>query len=151
MPAANRRIKDLIDNTTNGKVLPFLNLLNEAREKEKISHQRLNRLFSVDTRTGKWPGVPHEIFEAILLKFSGIDAFWLITGQEKSGTETMPDQNLLTQMKNEVTKMEQSLTSFRINLGKLFASASPSFGPEINEDSKGMVITEGKTHQTDTH
>lgn len=108
MPGANRRIKDLIDQKTKGKVLPFVNMLNEASQGITISHQRLNRLFDVDNRTGNWPGVPHEILEAILLRFPDVDAHWLVTGKEKSGPSTVPD-HLLTQLKNQIKDLQVSL------------------------------------------
>ena len=109
MPAANKRISDLIDATTGGKVLPFLNILNEGR-KDKISHQRLNRLFDVDSRTGNWPGVPHEILEAIILKFPNVDAHWLVTGQKKEAdANPAPAQNLLTLIETEAKTMQLSL------------------------------------------
>lgn len=108
MPEANKRIKSLIDGETKGKVLPYLNMLNEVTGERKLSHQRLNRLFSVDTRTNSWPTVPIDILEAILLRFPDVDAYWLITGKEKSDSME-PDLGLRTQMQSELDAMRASL------------------------------------------
>ena len=74
LPVENQRVKKIIDFTTNGNVLQFSKEIG-------ISQPRINRLFSIDTRSGKYPLVSFEIVQAIINKFVNINAEWLLTGQ----------------------------------------------------------------------
>lgn len=74
LPIENQRVKNVIDFTTKGNVLQFSKEIG-------ISQPRINRLFSIDTRSGKYPLVSFEIVQAIINKFVNINAEWLLTGE----------------------------------------------------------------------
>ena len=74
IPEINKRIKELINHYTGGRVAPFSELLNG------VSQQKLNRLFNIDTRTGKYPLVTTDILVAITEKFVDINSEWLLKG-----------------------------------------------------------------------
>lgn len=74
IPIENQRVKRVIDFTTNGNVLQFSKEIG-------ISQPRINRLFTIDSRSGKYPLVSFEIVQAIINKFVNIDAEWLILGK----------------------------------------------------------------------
>lgn len=75
LPVENQRVKKIIDFTTNGNVLQF-------SKEVGISQPRINRLFSIDSRNGKYPLISFEIAQAIINKFVNIRAEWLLTGEE---------------------------------------------------------------------
>jgi hypothetical protein len=108
LPGPNKRIREIIDQKTNGNVLKFATEISKGLEDGAVSQQKLNRLFNLDTRTNKYPTVPQDIFEAILRRYPEIDAHWLITGQEKSGTQ--PDQGVSRSLsKAELAAIKESL------------------------------------------
>jgi hypothetical protein len=73
LPELNRRIKDVIDYKADGNVKKFSEVVN-------ISQQKVNRLFNIDTRTGKYPTVPSDLLTCITELFVDIDLKWLLTG-----------------------------------------------------------------------
>lgn len=75
LPVENQRVKKIIDFTTNGNVLQFSKEIG-------ISQPRINRLFSIDSRNGKYPLISFEIAQAIINKFVNIRTEWLLTGEE---------------------------------------------------------------------
>lgn len=75
LPVENQRVKKIIDFTTNDNVLQFSKEIG-------ISQPRINRLFSIDSRNGKYPLISFEIAQAIINKFVNIRAEWLLTGEE---------------------------------------------------------------------
>jgi hypothetical protein len=57
-------------------------MLNEAApEDEQISQQRFNRIFHIDGKTKKYPGVPTTITTAITRKFVNVSSKWLLSGE----------------------------------------------------------------------
>lgn len=74
LPLENQRVKKIIDYYCNGNELQFSKEIN-------ISQPRINRLFSLDSRSNKYPVVSFEIIQAIINKFINIDSTWLITGK----------------------------------------------------------------------
>lgn len=74
LPSENQRIRDIIDHYCNGNELMFSKEIG-------ISQPRINRLFSLDARNGKYPIVSFEIVQAIINKFINIDSDWLLTGR----------------------------------------------------------------------
>lgn len=74
IPEINKRIKELINHYTGGRVAPFSDMLNG------VSQQKLNRLFNIDTRTGKYPLVTTDILVAITEKFVEVNSEWLLKG-----------------------------------------------------------------------
>ena len=83
LPEINDRIRQLIDLYSNGSVKKF------AENLPNVSQQRLNRLFNVDTRTGKYPIATTDIIVDITEMFVEISAEWLLTGKgEKFKTKT---------------------------------------------------------------
>ena len=93
LPIENQRVKNVIDFTTKGNVLQFSKEIG-------ISQPRINRLFSIDTRSGKYPLVSFEIVQAIINKFVNINAEWLLTGEgemlksENTSTETSKEESV---------------------------------------------------------
>ena len=73
MPELNKRIKQLIDFSTNGVVKKFA-------ESVGLPQQTLNRLFVIDHRTGKYPLATTEILLKITEKYD-INACWLLNGE----------------------------------------------------------------------
>ena len=52
LPEENNRVKKLIDHYAKGKVAAFVKRLNDPKKPdEEISHQRLNRIFNIDSRS----------------------------------------------------------------------------------------------------
>ena len=73
MPELNKRIKQLIDFSTNGVVKKFV-------ESVGLPQQTLNRLFVIDHRTGKYPLATTEVLHKITEKYD-INACWLLNGE----------------------------------------------------------------------
>lgn len=71
----SQRIKLIIENESDGKVVEF------ASKLDGISYQLLSRLFKRDTRSGKFPTPSTEIILAIINKFTQYDPRWLMTGE----------------------------------------------------------------------
>lgn len=75
LPAENKRIEELVKEFGKGKVSIFIRQLNG------ISHQSLNRLFHIDSRTNDYPGVSSDIIQAIIKAFPQVNTSWLLTGE----------------------------------------------------------------------
>jgi len=90
LPIENQRVKNVIDHFCKGNVSRF-------SKEIKISQPRVNRLFTIDTRSGKYPLVSFEIIQSIINKFVDIDPEWLIVG------------------KGEMLKQKTTITPMRIN------------------------------------
>ncbi|MCL2435929.1 MAG: hypothetical protein FWD09_07325 [Lentimicrobiaceae bacterium] len=97
LPELNKRIKQLIDFSTNGVVKKFA-------ESVGLPQQTLNRLFVVDHRTGKYPLATTEILLKITEKYD-INACWLLNDEgemlrnptAQEGTQGLPYK--MTQVK----------------------------------------------------
>lgn len=74
LPIENQRVKKVIEYSCNGNELQF-------SKEIKISQPRINRLFSKDSRSDKFPLVSFEIIQAIINKYVNINSEWLITGR----------------------------------------------------------------------
>lgn len=74
IPEINNRIKQLVDYYANGKVLQFSKIIG-------VKQQTVNRLFNVDTRTGKYPLVTTEVLIAITEMLVEVSGTWLLTGR----------------------------------------------------------------------
>lgn len=61
MPIRNQKLRELIDSQFNGNVSEFAKTIGK-------SQQVINRLFSIDKRSGKYPTISNEIEKAILAK-----------------------------------------------------------------------------------
>lgn len=79
MPGQNKRVKELVDLYAQGNVSRFVRLLHDAGH--EVSQQKFNRLFNIDTRTEKWPGVPTDVIKAITAAFPEVSYSWLLTGE----------------------------------------------------------------------
>lgn len=76
---------EIIEYKSNGNVNKFSQLIN-------VSQQKLNRLFLIDTRTGKYPTVPSEVLTRITEMFVEINAGWLLTGKGKMTVDNKPER-----------------------------------------------------------
>lgn len=74
LPIENQRVKKVIDMYCDGNELRF-------SKEISISQPRINRLFSLDPRSGKYPIVSFEIIQAIINKYIFLSAEWLISGR----------------------------------------------------------------------
>lgn len=73
LPAINQRVKDLVKDLKRGNVTAF------SRDLGYSSPQRINRLFKIEPRVGRYPGVSLGIIMDISNKFD-ISQDWLIHG-----------------------------------------------------------------------
>ncbi len=78
MPSINKRILELIQTHTQGNVSKFAKLCNMS------SSQKLNRIFSLDSVSKKFPVPSTEIILDIANNFSEVDLNWLIRGNSFS-------------------------------------------------------------------
>lgn len=112
LPIQNRRIKELVRHFSDGNVAAFSETL------DNISYQSLNRIFNIDSRSQKYPGVSSEIIKAITTRYPNINIDWLLHGKGsmlKVGEEGIsvlsknftPDQ--LFAMFLEVTKAQTTI------------------------------------------
>ena len=76
MPGINARIRQVIDYHSNRNVRKFAETIN-------IPQQKLNRLFNIDTRTGKYPVATTDIIQSMTEMYVDIDPDWLLTGKGK--------------------------------------------------------------------
>lgn len=83
LPGINRRIKELINEETFGKVRPFAELIGFQQP------QKLNRLFKPDSRNGEYPIPSTDIILAIVDKFSDLNIEWLLKGKGKPKKEVV--------------------------------------------------------------
>lgn len=74
LPPLNQRVRELINEFTMGNVSKF---------SDSIGHspQKINRLFSIDSRSGKYPEPSLDIVNSITNKYSTIEPRWLNNGQ----------------------------------------------------------------------
>lgn len=92
LPAKNKRVKDIIDQYANGKVVKFVSMLNETEAGRNISQQQVNRIFNIEKRgrAEKYPGVSSVITDAIVSRFKDVNPAWLLTGE---GEEKMKNNS----------------------------------------------------------
>lgn len=87
MPEPNKRIYDLIQERCEGNAKKFA-------EKIGVSQQVLSRIFRVDPRSkeNKYPSISDDIKEGLLKAF-GLDEVWIITGENRNGTNNNDSSN----------------------------------------------------------
>lgn len=78
LPPINQRIQDLIDKHSDGSVRGFANDIGLE------SSQKLNRLFNLDGRSGKYPEPSLPILTAIANKFDTVSIDWLVYGKDSA-------------------------------------------------------------------
>lgn len=74
IPEINKRLKQVVDYQSSGSVNKFSKLIN-------VSQQKLNRVFSIDKRTGKYPTIPTEIFVKLTEYCDEINVTWILSGK----------------------------------------------------------------------
>lgn len=72
-PEINKRILQLIEYYANKSVKKFA-------ENIQIPQQTLNRLFNIDSRTGKFPVATTDVLVSITRIYVDVDANWLLSG-----------------------------------------------------------------------
>lgn len=80
LPEINGRIKQIIELYTDGNVSKFADIIG-------FSQQKVNRLFTIDTRTEKFPVATLDIVMKISEMFVNIDPDWLLHGRGKINRE----------------------------------------------------------------
>ncbi|TSE02678.1 hypothetical protein [Aquimarina algiphila] len=98
LPGINRRIKELINEETFGKVRPFAELIGFQQP------QKLNRLFKPDSRNGEYPIPSTDIILAIVDKFSDLNIEWLLKGKGKQKKDAL--QNTQSEDNVELTESD---------------------------------------------
>lgn len=115
LPEENKRVKKLIDLYCKGNINQFSKLIN-------VSQPRINRLFNLDQRSGKYPIVSFDIAQSIINKFIDVNAEWLLIGEGemlKSTTDhpQMENETIIAQKKliamqeKEIARLEQELSA----------------------------------------
>lgn len=74
LPPENARIEQIIRHFSKGNVRAFQETL------MGISHQVLNRIFNIDGRSDKYPGVSSDIIAAIVKRYPEVNPDWILTG-----------------------------------------------------------------------
>lgn len=75
LPLLNQRVKMIIDTFYKGNVTAF------ARAIGYNSPQKVNRLFKIDPRSGKYPEPSTSIIVDISNKLDGLNQSWLMSGE----------------------------------------------------------------------
>ena len=107
LPGVNSRIKEVINTFCQGKELMLSKKIN-------ISQPRINRLFNVDKRSGKYPLPTYEILSAILNTFRNVDAEWLISGRGEMLVGSERIGNIISEAPAEYLK-GRSIPFFRMS------------------------------------
>lgn len=107
LPEINSRIKHLIDVYADGNVAEFV------RQTGISSHQVLNRIFNIDSRSGKYPKPSNDIISRIQHSFPEINANWLLTGK---GSMQNPPKNPFSQMSE--TEIGESVSKVLMEMYK---------------------------------
>jgi hypothetical protein len=97
LPELNSRIYKIIQHYTKGNIKAFASRLN------KISQQRLDRIFKIDNRTNKYPSVPDDILLEIARVFPEINTNWLLKGNEEMLIKGNAANVLLSKQESDVT------------------------------------------------
>lgn len=104
LPEINSRIKHLIDVYADGNVAAFV------RNTGISSHQVLNRIFSIDNRTGKYPKPSSEVISKIQIALPKLNPKWLLTGEGEmlQSEYSEPNLNITTmELKTLLKAIEQ--------------------------------------------
>jgi phage repressor protein C with HTH and peptisase S24 domain len=110
LPIENQRVKKVIDMYCEGNELRFSKEIG-------ISQPRINRLFSLDPRSGKYPVVSFEIIQAIINKYIILSAEWLITGRgsvEISKETVLQEPSLVYKKNGDKTLESQAVPLYNI-------------------------------------
>ncbi|ADX66869.1 hypothetical protein [Weeksella virosa] len=123
LPIENQRIKEIINFYCKGNI-------NQFSKEIGISQPRINRLFSIDNRNGKYPLTSFEITQAIINKFIDVNPEWLLTGRgdmlkdpqmDQSGDQvTDPkDEEIIELQKFKIKKLEEEINALKRKLAEL--------------------------------
>lgn len=137
LPEITKRIKILIDHFTNGNVAEFVRLTKIS------SHQVLNRIFSIDKRSGKYPLPSTGILFSIKSNLKDVNSDWLLDGQGNMlNTEVTGSQQKSKEMlsEKEILFVLEALFNNRDQLEKY--SLFNIFVSDIREDEKNKVLKE---------
>jgi hypothetical protein len=91
LPVLTKRISQIVQYYTNGNVKAF------AEKLSNISQQRLDRIFKIDKRTGKYPSVPDDVLVEISKYFPDVNPAWLLTGEG----EMLNNQGIMQESSSE--------------------------------------------------
>lgn len=123
IPEINIRIKQLVEHYANGKVARFAVIIG-------VKQQTVNRLFNIDTRTGKYPIVTTEVLVAITEMLVNVSIEWLITGRGNMLREEKPaqaekstiiqndpkDAEIIALLKDKIRLLEEKIASHSMGL-----------------------------------
>jgi hypothetical protein len=89
LPVLTKRISQVVQYYTNGNVKAF------AEKLSNISQQRLDRIFKIDKRTGKYPSVSDDILIEISKCFPKVNLYWLLAGKgQMLNNQEIPQDNI---------------------------------------------------------
>ena len=119
IPEINDRIRQIIDYYTDRNVKKFAETIN-------ISQQTVNRLFNIDTRTGKYPLATTEILCNTTEMYVEIDARWLLTGKgrmlpEQEHIVASYSDNSIPEVFGLLREKDQKIEEYARLVGKLEA------------------------------
>lgn len=83
LPIINKRIQSLIESRANGSVRKFAQLVGIS------SSQKLNRIFNLDKRSGKYPEPSLDMVTSIANKFSDVPLNWLLAMDDRQPENMM--------------------------------------------------------------
>lgn len=127
LPADNKRIKDLINILCDGSELLFSKEIG-------ISQPRINRLFNIDPRNGKYPLPSYEIVQAIINKFIDISPLWLLTGKGQMLINNKKEDSNLENKINVYLESDETHTKSIAEGGVIYEKEVTNSHIETQED-----------------
>lgn len=128
LPDFNQRIKLIVEHYAKGNVSKFVRYLQDRGQ--DISQQKFNRIFNVDTRTQKYPGVSTDIVTAITEVFTEIDNTWLLTGEGE----------MLKELKSAPGDSMNSVKAFMLAMADDYATRIADLTQEDPEKIKKEIV-----------
>ncbi|MFB6456549.1 hypothetical protein ACE38W_14860 [Chitinophaga sp. Hz27] len=136
MPELNERVKKVVGHFADGNVSMFVKMLNEVDLGTDISQQKFNRIFNIDSRTNKFPGVPVSVAGAILQRFKTISPEWLYEGK---GTMEKEEEYVEFDVAAAVKKTQATTEVMLSAISELLALATGQTATFVREQLQDLV------------
>ncbi len=128
IPLINARVKQVVDEFCGGVVQTLAAEIG-------VSQQKLNRLFLVDKKSGKYPSMPVDILVGITKKFVDVDPAWLLTGK---GEIRLKEKSAQPASNNEAIMILREMLKEKDEENKKLIKESGKLTKEI-ESLKGII------------
>lgn len=116
LPSVNQRIKDVIDYYCHSNEMAFSKEIG-------VSQPRINRLFNIDKRSGKYPLPSFEIIQSVINMFVDISPEWLIVGKgemiKKNSIIEKAEPEELNYYKNKVMELQDKVSRLQDRIIKM--------------------------------